>query len=552
MNKRTQKKSANKTKKILAAVAWILAAVIVLGVVGVYSYVNSGAVARNTVAAKTENFKVTTAMMTYLYNNIYQNYMQSMSSYGNSSTMSGLIPDTSKPLDQQNYYSGQTWHDYFLEETRHQLEDALVLAEAAVAAGYKLSDDDKADIDETLSFLKTNAESQGVSVKTYIKTIYGNAVDEATIRQCLEILKLAENYSSDLVDSYSFTEEDWNNHFKEHEEDFLKIDYLTFTFEVSETDDKKSDKKETDTTSDADTEDADSDDSKEADSEDKDDEEEPPVEATYAEELSNVEAEEGKTKADAFKAYVKKYLTEVKYKDMTEEELEEDEIDIDKLVENCLVEASKVDTDSEDEFTKWASDAARDPYETKVIKSSDKTKYMVYMILPAAEDDLEGENYTIKYRETYTLKNFRYIPVALDSSNTDTKAAMAAAKEEAQAILDEFNKNASEDGFAKLADEHGDGSVEGGLIENAEKGIINDEASEWLFAEGRKAGECTIVESEGYGCYILYYVGDGDQCWQGDADTALKTEQYESEVKVFEETHKVTFYKKGVNLVKSV
>ena len=91
MSKKTQVKSANKTKKILSVVAWILVAVIVLGVVGVYSYVNSGAVARNTVAAKTENYKVTTAMMTYLYNNIYQNYMQSMSSYGNSSTLSGIF-----------------------------------------------------------------------------------------------------------------------------------------------------------------------------------------------------------------------------------------------------------------------------------------------------------------------------------------------------------------------------------------------------------------------------------------------------------------------------
>ena len=62
----------------------------------------------------------------------------------------------------------------------------------------------------------------------------------------------------------------------------------------------------------------------------------------------------------------------------------------------------------------------------------------------------------------------------------------------------------------------------------------------------------TIVELEGRGYYILYFEGDGDLCWQADADTQLKTEKYEADVKVFEETHKVEFYKKGVGLVKSV
>lgn len=545
MSKKTQNKSANKTKKILSVVAWILAAVIVLGVVGVYSYVNSGAVARNTVAAKTENYKVTTAMMTYLYNNIYQNYMQSMSSYGNSSSLSGLVPDANKPLDQQTYYSGQTWHDYFLEQTRSQLKDALVLAEAAHAAGYKLTDDDKAEIEETIELINTQAKSQNVSAKQYIQAIYGNAVNEATIRECLELLKMAEKFSADLVDSYEFKVEDWNGYFKEHEAEMLKVDYLTFTFEVAKT--TTSDKKEAETTADA-TEASDADTTTAS----KDDEKEPPVEATYAEELAGVTAEEGKTKADAFKAYVKKYLTEVKYKGMTEEELEEDKIDIDELVEACLVEAKQIDEKSEDEFTKWISDKARDPYETKVVTSSDKTKYMVYMVLPAAEDDLEGDDYAVRYRETYLLKDIRFVPVAVDSTNTDTKAAMADAKAEAQKLLDEFNKAPSVEAFAKLADEHGDGSVEGGLIENATKGVINDEASEWIFSSDRKQGDCTIVELEGRGYYILYFEGDGDLCWQADADTQLKTEKYEADVKVFEETHKVEFYKKGVGLVKSV
>ncbi len=538
MSKKTQVKSENKTKKVLSIVAWILVAVIVLGVVGVYSFVNSGTVERNTVAAKSENYTVTSAMMNYLYNNLYQNYMGQYSQYG---SVQGLTPDASKPLDQQDHYSGQTWHAYFLEQAQHQLEEALVLAEAAKAAGYKLSDEDMADIDETMETLKSTAKLSGVSVNVYLSSAYGNSVNEKVVRSCMEILKIAENYQLELVDTYSYTAEDWDKYFEENEESFLKYDYLTYTFEVAKkTDDKKEDDKKEETTASAAAKAADTTTDK------KDDKKEPAIEATYAEELAAT------ADADSFKAYVKNYLETVKYADMTEEELEEDEIDIEALVEDTLVEAAAVDKDSKDEFTKWACDAARAPYETKVIESSDKTKYMVYMILPAAEDDLDGEDYEIMYRETYLLKDFRYIPVAMDSTNKNTTTAMQNARKDAEKLLEEYKKNATVENFAELANKQETGNGEGNLVENGEKGVINDDASEWLFSADRKSGDATIIEVEGQGYYVLCYVGDGDQCWQFDADTALKSDKYTEDYEGFAEAHAVTFYKKGVGLVKAI
>ncbi len=529
MNKNTQNKGGNKTKKILAVVASILVAVIVLGVVGIHTFLNSGTMERNTVAAKSEHYTVNSAMLTYLYNTSYQNLVSNAGSY-----LESLGLDTNKALDQQKYQGDKTWHDYFLDSARSQLTNALVLAEAATAAGVQLDDADKADIDETLSALKGYADTYKVTVDYYIKNVYGNAVTEKDIRACMEILLLAEKYQADLVDSYKYTADDWAKYYAENEEDFLKVDYLSYTFKVEE---KKEDKKDSETTAVADKKAADAETTTAAD----DDKKEPAIEATYAAELAATKT------VDEFKAYVKNYLTTVLYKDMTEEELEEDDINIDEIVENCLTEGKTVG--GTDDFGKWISDNARDPYETYKTDDEKNGKYTVYMILPAQnEGDLE---YACKYRETYVLKDFRYIPVALSSTEKDTTKAKELAKKEANDILDEYKLDETAENFAKLADKYGDGHYEGGLVEAADKNSMDEALMDWVYSADRKAGDCEIVEVEGQGYYVLYFVGDNTTSWEHDADTALKNDKYSEDYDAFVEAHKVTYYKKGVSLVKA-
>ena len=94
MSKKIQKKEGG-AKKALKITAGILAAVIVLGVLGVYTFLTSGIVEKNTVAAKTEHYTVSSAMMNYLYNTNYQNLVSSAGSY-----LQAMGLDTGKPLDQ--------------------------------------------------------------------------------------------------------------------------------------------------------------------------------------------------------------------------------------------------------------------------------------------------------------------------------------------------------------------------------------------------------------------------------------------------------------------
>lgn len=529
MSKKIQKKEGG-AKKALKITAGILAAVIILGVLGVYTFLNSGYVEKNTVAAKTEHYTVTAAMLNYLYNTNYQNLVSSAGSY-----LSAMGLDTGKPLDEQKYAGDDTWHDYMLNSTRSQLSNALVLCEAAIANGYKLTDEDKADIDETISTMESYAKSVNVDLKYYIKAVYGNSVTEKDVRYCLELLMLAEKYQADLVDSYDYTADDWAKYYKENEKDFLKVDYLTYTFK---TETKTEDKKDSETTTASKTKAAET----EAVTTSKEDtKKEPAAELGYAEELAKVKT------ADEFKAYIKNYLKTVKYKDMTDEELEEDKIDIDALVDGCLKEAQSVSGTGD--LNKWLADDARHGYDVYTDFNEKTGEYKVYMILPAAEDsDLD---YNCKYRETHLLKDYRYIPVAVKSTEKDAKKALADAKATAEDILKEWKDNATEENFAALADpeKYGDGYYEGGLVEAADHGTTNEQVSDWVFAEDRKAGDTGIVEVEGKGCYIVYFVGDNMTSWEHDADTALKSDKYNEDYEGFSEIYKVTYYKKGVGLV---
>ena len=66
-----------------------------------------------------------------------------------------------------------------LREKAKECKTPEEMLKLAKEEGYELSDEDKADIEETINTMKGYAEAQKVSLKSYIQTIYGNTVDEA-------------------------------------------------------------------------------------------------------------------------------------------------------------------------------------------------------------------------------------------------------------------------------------------------------------------------------------------------------------------------------------
>lgn len=503
MSKRITNTKKGGAKKVIATIAAILVVALVVGVVAVYNVIDSGLVQRNQVAMKSDNYEVSSAMMSYYLNTLYQS---------TSSTYSSLGLDTSKNLSSQAYPGGGTWYDFYLDMAKSNVRQLLVLCEAAKAdKNFKLDENDEHSADATLKEIETMAKLYGVTLDYYLEVTYGKGVNEKVFKQCYELSEIASHYSEYMTESYEFKEADWDKYYEDNKDEFNKVNYYSYEFDVDDhvakgatDDDKKAVAARLD---------------------------------TYATELAKV------TSADEFKAYVENYLKTDLYKDKTEEDLKKDKIDIAEIVADCYTEGAT--NSSESDLNKWLFDKETKANTAKIIKDKDGYSFNVAFIVPAEGSDLENE---CLYRDTYQLKSFRYIPFLTSSYNKSAKDAKAAAEK----TLKEYQDKATEDNFAAIADKFANTSYAGGLVEGADKGAIGENADKWLYDSARKAGDVEIIEVEDSGYYLIYYVGDYGIKWQAQADNALISDKYDEEYSALAKTYTVMVVNKGLGLVSDI
>ena len=512
MSKKLSKKDEKQktVRKVIGIIAAVLAVAIVAGVLIIYNIYDSGFIQKKTTALETENYKISSAMLTYYYNSTYQNFA---SSYGSALSSMGL--DTTKSLKDQQMSGGDgTWYDYFMSSAKSNAQQVLVLCEAARAEGFELTDEQLDEIDEIVDTMKTNAKSNNVSLDFYLSRVYGNCVDEKVFRKCLELSELAAHYSEHMTEQYKYEESDWDAYYSENTSEFLKVDWLTYTF-----------------TAEAEQLAEDATDEEKAAAETKRQEEYAALKATAAELAATDDA-------DAFSVYVESWLRTVKYAGMDDEALKEDNVDIDALVEGCKKTGNS--GSSESDLNTWAFSEERKAYDTKVIENDDSYSVTVYMLLPA--EDTQDLGLACQYRDTYLLKNYTYIPFLTSEYNDSADDA----KEAAEKLLADFNEDPTEDNFAKLSDNNG-----GSKREDSDKGAVNDEVDQWLYDSARKAGDCAVITGE-KGSYVVYFSGDGDIKWQAQANNSLMNDQYDKDYHALEEKYPVTVSNSGVAKISEI
>lgn len=511
---KTKNSKNSRLKTVLITVACVLA-VAIIGSVFTYTLLgNNGYFLRHTVAVKSENYEVNNAQMSYFFTT---NLSSELSKNSTVYQYYGL--DTSKSLKTQNYPSGGTWYDYFMQSvTIPSVKQMLTLCEQAKSVGFELSDDDRASIDESIQTIKDTASQRGYSVSQYVMNYYGYGVNLKDVRSAMEMSQLAYSYYNSVMDSYEHSDSDLAGYFSEHENDFLKIDYLSYTFKVSDV--KNADTStDTDTSADTDTStdtDASTDTSAESKEEDEDAEYKAQIKAS-ADSLAAI------TDVEQFKAYVENYLKTVVYASET---------DTDKLDGNVTSAMSKLET-------KGAS-YSEDSDEIKALfDMTEANKTFLH-----THDDGTCEVYLLtapKYREEYTTKNARVIALSSSDSGSITST------------IDTINEalNSAEDKDAKfieLADEYSRSTAKDALYENIGKDDFDiDEMNAWLWDESRADGDRDIFSKESTSSststssttyyYIVMYKGDGMTKWKFDVDTAMKNAQYEEAYKGFEEAH---------------
>ncbi len=157
--------------------------------------------------------------------------------------------------------------------------------------------------------------------------------------------------------------------------------------------------------------------------------------------------------------------------------------------------------------------------------------------------DAEAEAFFDEYEETYLqsgitkdsktvdVRHILIMPQGATSANVTTETfseeAWAASKAEAEAILQQWLANPTEENFGLLANEHsqdnGGNVTNGGIYTDVTQGQMVDTFDAWCFDEARKVGDYDIVETE-FGYHIMYFSGSSP-LWLEYAKNDLMTER---------------------------
>lgn len=473
-----QEQAARKRKTITYSVIGVVVAVLVAALL----IWNSGFFQARATAATIGDTSLNAGELSYYYYGLRNEYASYASVFGY--TFDSSIPESEQYRDEAE---GVTWRDFFLESALTTAQQYISMADEALSLGYTTADIQE-QLNDTVASLKSSAASNGYSYEAYLRAMYGpymtpSIYEEQTTRYLLASL-LFNDKGDELSDSY--TEADLKDFYSEYADslDTFEYSYLYFTPEAVET--------------------------KDADGNDLD---EATVDALREEALAAA-------------------------KDTAEEALAEyeDGEEISHLIEHyspassgdhtSAVGTSSISSVYQEKLLELDED------EAAIVENSTSGYYLiVYHGRHLAEDPTKDVRHILIRAETVTEDHGDH-----SHEEAPTDEAWAAAKEKADSILAEYEAGEkTEDAFAALANQYSDdagSNTTGGLYEGiAANSSYVPEFLDWIFADGRKAGDTGIVQhiaeedSNGYyGYHIMYLVGDGEPVWMGTARASLADE----------------------------
>ncbi len=508
-------KRRKKINKIIGiCVAAFIAVAIVFAVV--YNAIAAtGYFLRNTVVMSSDNYQVDNAMMTYYLKNEYYTFANQYSNY---LSMYGL--DTSESLKKQEY-GDSTWFDYFMTQAKNQVNDILLCAEKAKADGMELGDEEKAEIDDAINSMKSYAEENNVTFESYLSSVFDRGINESDVRRALELSSIASKYYNQYSDSLEYTDEDLQNYFDEHKSDYVKADYMKYTFTASIASDATDEEKQ----------------------QAKDD--------ARAKALNLTESKS----VEEFTEKLKVYLTEQEEQTRAEQEAAASEESTEESTETTTVEEAVEqaventenimyypDEDSESESAKWMFEDGRkagDTYLEEPDEDATTFSYAAYIVTKPA------------YFDDYATVNARHILFTTDTYETIEKAT-----EKAEEVLAQYNAtDKTEDSFITLAKENSEDSTvddNGGLYENISKdtSAYPESFIDWCYDESRKPGDVGIVSTDS-SVHIIYYCGTGDIAWKSSARIGKNNEDCQNHVDSLADTHTITAKDSQIKKIKA-
>ena len=484
-----QKKERSEAKKLKAYTFTFI--VLMVLVVSIFLGITlrtpvTGLINRATTAVIIGEHKITTAELNYYYKDYIQNFTSQYSDYGNYASTylqmyTGL--NTSVALDEQkNPTTGQTWADYFTSIAKTNAQWSHAMYDKAVAEGFTLTADEQKSLENQEANLELVASYYGYNnANAYLRASYGPGATLKSYMEYTRINTIANSYASKYYDDLEFTDAEYRNYEKDKFTNYSSYSfsyyYLTVSAYQTFNGGGKTEKDENGKTT-----------------------------VTYTDEQKETARKDAEAAAKGLAIAANNNL-EALNKAIAALPLNKDKKDVAATENKFILSGSIQNAD----FKKWLTDSARKAGDITVIESKTGTDEKAtingyYVLLFQGSTDNKTP-----------LANVQHILVKFTGGTKDketgvttySEAEKKAAKEKAEAILEEFKKGEKQDSeaFGKLASQKSDdtGSKStGGLIEDIYRDSNYVQSFKDWALDNRKVGDTGIIESE-YGYHVMFY-----------------------------------------------
>lgn len=490
LSSRAQEEQEKAAKRKRNTIVYSIIGAVVVILVAILLIWDSGVIQRSRTVATIDGEKVTAAQVSYYY---YRNPIISYAQYYAQLGYSAYFPyqasgspkdqviteDAASTLGLEEEYVGQTYHDYFLDYALDSLRMEYAVRAAAKEAGYTLSDEGKASVEEDLDSIDSARasylSSYGVNMSrtTYLQMQFGDMMTERSYRTCLENYYLySEFYNSNLA-SLDYSDEDLDAYYQENKNELDTFTYYWRNFsglpETTEDEDGNT--------------------------------------VTPTDEEMEAAMEQAKEDADAALAEI---------------EAESDPVNAVKEDEN-FTEATGVLSNPTASYYDWLVDPDRQAGDAVVLENGG-TAYSLLVFV----DRYLDESPTVDVRHILISAMAEDDPDTedVDESKEDpTDEAYEKARQTALDLLDQWQANGgTEEAFAALAEEYSADSgsnTNGGLYEKVTEGSMIENFNDWIFDSSRVSGDIsdpiqnTVNDTKGW--HLIYFVGWNEPVWKATA-----------------------------------
>lgn len=221
--RRKQEEIDKRNSKLMRIGAIVVCVAIVAAIaVSIITPILSKRAATNDAYVTIGSHPVTKLEYDYFYNASVNNYVNT---YGSMLAYVGL--DATKDFDEQQYSEEMTWKDFFDQMTVDQIKQTKSLADDAAANNFTY--DDTEEYADIMSGIASGAESEGLSLKDFYKSAYGEYATEKNMEPLIKEGLLASAYYKHLIEQNAPEEQEVRDYYAEHVQDYDRVDYRSFT-----------------------------------------------------------------------------------------------------------------------------------------------------------------------------------------------------------------------------------------------------------------------------------------------------------------------------------